>query len=350
MKKRLSPETFGIPVKEMKNGFYSDKYFARTRDILNNDKNHSVVVMQVFSKGDGILCGIDEAIAILRLCAEDSGKIKINALYDGNRVSNGETVLTIEGDYSGFAHLETIYLGVMARGTSIASAVHEVVEAAQGKTVLFFSARFDHYRTQLADGYAAFVGGAHEVSTDANGFLHGVQGIGTIPHGLIAAYNGNTLAACKAFINHTSPDVELIALVDFDNDCINTSLQVARHFKGKLWGVRLDTAGDIRDVSVIAVGNDSFGVCPELVWKVRRSLDREGFGRVKIIISGGFNKERIKRFVGLDIPFDAVGVGSSFLKKRIDFTADIVMVNGKPCAKKGRKYSPNPRLEAADFY
>ena len=301
--------------------------------------------MQVFTRKNSVLCGVDEAVAVLKLCSEDPETVKIRALYDGDRVSKGETVLTIEGDYSGFAHLETVYLGALARGTSLATAVRETVENAAGKPVMFFSARFDHYTVQSVDGYAAFIGGAAGVSTDANGLIQGVEGVGTIPHSLIAAFDGNTVSACKAFRNYIDPKVTLIALVDFDNDCIGTSLEVAQYFGKRLWGVRLDTSGDMRDVSVTSGGKNTFGVTPELVRKLRKALDEKDFYWVKIVLSGGFNSEKIKRFISLEAPFDAVGVGSSFYKKKIDFTADIVVVNGKPCAKAGRSLNPNPRLE-----
>jgi nicotinate phosphoribosyltransferase len=238
-----------------------------------------------------------------------------------------------------------VYLGVLSRGTSVATAVHEVVGTAKGKAVLFFSSRFDHYLVQSYDGYAAHVGGARGVSTDANGSFFGKPGIGTIPHALIAAYKGDNLAACNAFRTQMPPCVDLIALVDFQNDCIGTSLAAASRFGKELWGVRLDTAGDLRDISVTGRGADSFGVCPELVFKLRDALDAEGYTWVRIVVSGGFNREKIKEFIGMNVPFDAVGVGSAFFKERIDFTADVVLVNGKPCAKVGRAVRPNNRLE-----
>jgi len=347
--KRISPEKFSIPVEMIKKGFYTDKYFVRTREVLLAEKNHNEVLMQIFPRDDGYICGVDEASAIIHLCSDNPEKIKINALYDGDKISKNETVMTIEGDYSSFAHLETIYLGILARGSSVATSVKEVVDAANGKPVLFFSSRFDYYPTQIIDGYAALIAGASGVSTDANGYLLGVEGTGTIPHALIASYNGDTVNACRAFYENTPDDVNLIALIDFDNDCIGTSLKVARYFKEKLWGVRCDTAGDLRDKSVTPIGQDSFGVCPELIYKLRKKLDSEGFNWVKIVVSGGFNAEKVERFVKLDVPFDAVGVGSYFFRKRIDFTADVVMVNGKPLAKVGRQYNPNSRLSIVNF-
>ncbi len=110
-------------------------------------------------------------------------------------------------------------------------------------------------------------------------------------------------------------------------------------------GVRLDTAEDVRDRSVTGKRKDSCGVCPELVFKTRKALDKHGFDYVKIIISSGFNEEKIRKFIKLKVPFDAVGVGSALFREKIDFTADVVKVNGKPCPKVGRKYLPNPRLK-----
>ncbi|MCK4339869.1 MAG: nicotinate phosphoribosyltransferase [Candidatus Cloacimonetes bacterium] len=345
MKKRLNPAVFNIPVTKIKSGWYSDKYFVRTREILRADNHHPRVLMQVWCRKDGVLCGIDEAIAILQLCTDKPDELVIKALYDGDEVKVGETVMTIEGDYSTFAHLETVYLGVMARPTSVATAVKKVVKAASGKQVLFFPARFDHYRIQATDGYAAYVSGALGVSTDAQTAWWGGEAMGTVPHGLIAAYAGDTVTAAKTFDKYILDDVKRIVLVDFDNDCIGTSLKVAKALGKKLWGVRFDTARDLRDKSVNSKTKDSYGVCTELCFKAKKIFDKAGFGFIKIVVSGGFNEERIKKFIKEDVPFDAIGVGSALFKEKIDFTADIVMVNGKPCAKVGRKYNPNPRLE-----
>jgi len=346
---RLKPSIFNIPAKKIRSGWYSDKYFVRTRDILLKANHHPKALMQVFTRGDGIACGIDEAIAILRLCATNPKKLKIRALYDGDRMRKGETVMTVEGDYSTFAHLETVYLGVLARRSSIATAVKRVVETSAGKQVLFFPARFDHYAVQTGDGYAAFISGALGVSTDAQASWWGVEGLGTVPHGLIAAYNGDTAKACLEFDKHIPKSIKRIALVDFQNDCVKTSLEVAGALGRKLWGVRLDTAGDVRDRSVRSRSRSSFGVCPELARNVRKALDENGFKRIKIVISSGFDAEKIKRFIRLKVPFDAVGVGSALFKERTDFTADIVKLNGKPCAKVGRTYKPNRRLKTVKF-
>jgi nicotinate phosphoribosyltransferase len=343
--KRLKPSVFDIPVNKIKSGWYSDKYFVRTKKILEKDDNHTRALMQVFCRKGAVVCGLDEAIAVLKLCADRPEELVIKALYDGDRVNAGETVMTIEGDYSTFAHLETVYLGVIARPTAVATAVRKVVKAAKGKKVLFFPARFDHYRVQTTDGYAAFISGALGVSTDAQGLWWGEKGLGTVPHGLIAAYGGDTVKATIAFDKYMPKDIQRIVLVDFENDCIGTSLKVAEALGRRLWGVRFDTAEDVRDVSVRGRGKDSYGVCPELVFRARKALDKYGYKHVKIIISSGFNEEKIKRFIKLKVPFDAVGVGSALMREKIDFTADVVKVSGKPLAKIGRKYNHNRRLK-----
>ena len=343
--KRLDPSVFDIPAKKIKAGWYSDKYFVRTKKILEKDNNHNRALMQVFCRKDATVCGLDEAIAILKLCSDRPEKLVIRALYDGDEVKAGDTVMTIEGDYSTFAHLETVYLGVISRPTAIATAVKKVVKAARRKKVLFFPARFDHYRVQTTDGYAAFISGALGVSTDAQGLWWGEKGLGTVPHGLIAAYKGDTVKAALAFDKYMPKDIQRIVLVDFDNDCIGTSLKVAEALGDRLWGVRFDTAEDVRDISVRGKSKSSYGVCPELAFKARKAFDKAGFKKLKIVISSGFNEKKIKKFIKLKVPFDAVGVGSALMKGKVDFTADVVKINGRSCVKVGRGYKPNRRLK-----
>lgn len=342
--KRLPPGVFNIPAEKIRSGWYSDKYFVRTQQVLLKDRHHPFVTVQVFCRQHATVCGLDEAIAVLKLCSRAPAKLEIRALYDGDNIAPWEPVLHIKGDYANFCHLETVYLGIISRRTSVATAVKKVVQAAKGKQVFFFPARFDHFAVQTGDGYAAFISGALGVSTDANAAWWGEEGFGTIPHGLIAAYAGDTVKAAEIFDRHVSKSIKRVVLVDFENDCVKTALAVAGKLGKQLWAVRLDTSGDLRDESVVPHDERSLGVCPELVWNVRKALNREGFPWVKIVVSGGFTKARIEEFIKLRVPFDAVGVGSAFLREKIDFTADVVMTDGKLCAKAGRSFSENKRL------
>jgi nicotinate phosphoribosyltransferase len=204
--------------------------------------------------------------------------------------------------------------------------------------VMFFGARDDVLWTQAGDGLSAMVGGVKMVSTEAQASLFGGTAVGTIPHALIAAFGGDTVKATKRFAE-TIEGVDVIALVDYDNDCVKTSLEVARALDDRLWGVRLDTAENMVDKSVFSQMGDfkPTGVNASLVWNVRNALDTEGYGDVKLIVSGGFDAERIHAFEEEGVPVDGYGVGAALFDGRFDFTADIVQVNGKAQAK--------PRLE-----
>jgi nicotinate phosphoribosyltransferase len=404
-KERLPVDKFDIPIHKIRRGYYSAVYFWREKMILEKLEYAKKVLMQIFQKNQAVLCGTDEATAILKLCSgyyqfpeiayklfdqyktqeqlirklSISGRyqeleqamtkkvrmevelnsmwvntaedLEIRSLYDGDKIEPWETVMTIGGLPQYFAHLESIYLGILARRTLVATNVAGVVEAAQGKPILFFADRFDHYENQTGDGYAAMCGGAKAVATDVMGEWWGVRGGGTMPHALIACFNGNTVEASLEFAKKY-PSTDCISLVDFNNDCANTALEVANTFEAeglKLWGVRLDTSENMIDESIIRnnqLGREKpTGVNPLLVNNVRKVLDRNGHDNVKISVSGGFNQEKIAYFEKNKIPVDAYGCGSSLLKGSNDFTADIVMVDGELCSKKGRKYNPNPRLE-----
>lgn len=421
-KRRLDPKVFKVPIDRIRGNYYSDIYFARYVEVLKKDNRHPIVLYQFFPRKDCVVAGLDEALAILRFATgyykdEEKAKelfkeilgldrmiqaaavdmdtdaviaytkkkwdlrlkldslwidkweeIEIRALYDGDEAKEWEPIMVIEGDPTYFGYLETVLLGVIARATSTATAVREVVKAARGKPVLYFSARFDHYWVQATDGYAAICGGAFGVSTDANADYWGVESMGTMPHALIAAYDGSTEAAAIAFDKHMPENVRRIVLVDWDNDVIGTTFRVVKAFyeyhmkkpfklgetdpspiigegKGKIWGVRFDTSGNMRDVSVVPRDESSLGVCPELVWRARQEFDRVGLKDLKIVVSGGFDAKKIELFELLNVPADVYAVGSKLLRQKVDITADVVEVNGKPCAKAGRFKRDLSRLE-----
>ena len=402
---RLAAWIFELPVVELRAGYRAAVYFDRSRRILAAEGDDTEVTIQVFQRADGMVaCGIDEALAVLALgagsfrdpaaadaafaaylAARDAarqarsrggdawvagvraqveaeaafdrhwlpaapGQLRVSALRDGDRVDTWEPVIELTGPYRLVAHLESVYLGVLARRTLVASNVRQVVDAAGGKPVLFFADRFDHWATQGGDGYAAFVGGAQGVATDAQAAWWGERGLGTIPHALIATFGGDTVAAVAAFARQF-PGVPLIALVDFDNDSVATSLACARAFGERLWGVRLDTSGTMVDRALWSEMGDfaPTGVNRRLVEKVRQALDAEGFDHVRVIVSGGFTAERIAAFEATGVPVDSYAVGSSLLKGSADYTADVVLREGRPCAKVGRVHRPSARLQPVDL-
>ena len=351
-RQRLAPEIFDLPVEKMRAGWYTDAYFNHARDALLADGRHPRVVMQVFQKANAWLGGMDEAIAILKLCAHEHDGLVIRALHDGDRIEPWEVVLTIEGDYTAFAHLETVYLGTLARRTLITTNVVHVLEAANGKPIIFMPARHDHHRVQTGDGYAAYVAGRIVgaeigVTTDEQASWWGGRGIGTVPHSLIAAYGGDTVLAARKFADWAPGAMNVTVLVDFDNDSVRTALAVADELGGRLWGVRLDTSESLVDRSLWDELGDftPTGVNERLVRKVREALDASGHDRVRIVASGGFTVDKIRDFEERGVPVDAYGVGSSLIRGSNDFTADVVVTDGKPSGKVGRTLRENPRLE-----
>ena len=359
-RQRLDPAVFRLPVDRIRSGYYSDAYFVYTKQVLEAENYHPRVTMQVFQKRHSLLGGIDEAIAVLKLCSGHRGadgewvvgwdQLDVHALCEGDPVSPRESVLMIEGDYSLFAHLETVYLGCLARRSLIMGNVAEVVEAAQGKQIFYFPARHDHWLVQTGDGWSAHVAGAIGVSTDAQASWWGGRGMGTVPHGLIAAYGGDTVRAARVFAEHFAQEMSVTVLVDFENNSLKTALEVADALGPQLWGVRLDTSEDLVDRSLWSElgGFRPTGVNPRLVEKVRFGLDEAGHRGVKIVASGGFDAQRIREFESAAVPVDAYGVGSSLIRGSNDFTADVVLLEGRPCAKEGRWYAPNPRLEKVE--
>jgi nicotinate phosphoribosyltransferase len=355
-RERLAPSVFRLPVEKIRDGYYSDAYFNHTKSLLELENHHPRVLMQVFQRRESILGGVDEAVAVLKQGAgrRDPGgrwvpgfkDLEVQALHEGDEIGPWETVMTIEGDYSLFAHLETVYLGCMARRTLIMRNVREVVDAARGKPILYFPARHDHWLVQTGDGWSAHVAGAIGVSTDAQASWWGGRGVGTVPHGLIAAYGGDTVRAAAVFAKQFAADMNVTVLVDFENDSVRTALEVADALGPDLWGVRLDTSDKLADVALQRRhGADApKGVAPDLVRLTREALDEAGFRDVRIVVSGGFNAQRICEFEDAGVPVDAYGVGSSLIRGSNDFTADVVMVEGRPCAKVGREYRPNERL------
>lgn len=364
----------------MADGYYSDRYFVLTAKTIAHAGLDPVVTVQLFAKRKGILAGVYEALRMLQTqlainprtgSRYDFDELTIDTLVDGDVVMPWEPVMHITGPYLAFAHLETDYLGVIARRTLIATNVRRVIDAANGKPVIFMGARHDDWRVQTADGFAAKVGGIASVSTDANGAWWGGGGVGTMPHSMIASFGGDVVRATLQFARYcrdSALNIDVVSLTDYHNDVIGDSLTVARAMRdefgdGALWGVRIDTSEKLVDRSLEAQAmrfpeRRLNGVCPELVVLLRSALDAEGFGYVRIGVSGGFHVRKIERFESEHVPVDFYGVGSSLLghnngdadglANNFDFTADVVRLNGRAESKVGREERGNASFVRLD--
>jgi nicotinate phosphoribosyltransferase len=323
-------------------GETADVYFERARAILAAERLDPVVTMEIFSRGEGVLCGAEESLAYLReVFSEVNGDHApvVESLHDGDRFGSKEVVMRIEARYSAFGLYETAILGILASGSGWATAARGIVDAAHPIPVIGFGAR--HVHPSVADqmDYASVVGGCIGASTPAGARLAGLAPTGTMPHALVLIF-GDTVRAAEAFDRHIDPNVPRIILVDTFKDEAEEALRVAEALGDRLWGVRLDTPSERGRVT------------PELVKEVRARLDLAGHRAVKIVVSGGMDVERIDTFKAAGAPVDSFAVGSAISKASpIDFTGDLKEIDGRPVAKRGRipGRSENPRLEQIDL-
>ena len=349
--KRLTNKTFKFDSR-LKDGFFSANYFLKTKKIVMGNIPNQIVTMQFFQRdNDVMLCGIDECIALIKEFATNPQDLKVYALNDGDIIQSNEPVLKITGKYEDFCFLESMIDGILARRTSVCTNAYNVMKVLNGKGIINMADRQDEYNTQIGDGYACYVAGLDKDSTDAMGLWWGGKGLGTMPHALIQICGGDILKACDYYLK-TFPNEKVTALIDYHNNVVEDSLQVARHLKEKLNAVRVDTSKALIDHYFDDKDTSSFdphGVCKELIFALREALDKEGFNYVKIIVSSGFDAKKIKEFEDANTPVDIYGVGTSLLKVNIGFTGDLVSLNGKHQAKEGRKEIPSDRLELVEL-
>lgn len=345
IRKRLDPTIFNLPVEKMRTGYYADQDLCRAQQVLLRDRYHPHVLVHLYQEREVVVCGTDEAIAILKLCSgypEAEGgwhagwkELRVMSLYDGERASPGEAVMAIAGDYALFAQLETDLLGVLARRTRVATNTTAVVEAAGGKPVLFFPARFDHHLMQTGDGYAAYISGALGVGTDAQGAWWGRPGMVTVPPSFIACYGGDAVRAAEAFARYLEEEVNLIVPVEG----VEQALAVAGRLGRCLWGVRLDWGEETPE--------RPWPSDLQAVWRLRRALDRAGGEFVRIVVSGDLTPEKIRTLEEVGAPADAYAVGRFLLQGDFAYYAEVVEVDGRPCARPARS-RPNPRLSPVE--
>ena len=329
------------PSNEILSGDSADVYFARAESILEREGLDPMVVMEIFGREDGILCGLDEAKNLLAhaLADADPAEVTVEALNDGDEVVAKEVVLRIRARYRRFGLYETAILGMLAQSTGWATAARECVEAAAPQPVISFGARHVHPDITDVLDYAAIVGGCVGASTPAGARLAGLSPTGTMPHALVLIF-GDTVEAALAFDRDLEADVPRIVLIDTFKDEAEEALRVAHALGDRLYGIRLDTPAERGRVTA------------ELVTEVRARLDQAGFEHVKIVVSGGLTPDRIHYFKEHGARVDNFAVGSYISGAApIDFTGDIKEIDGRPIAKRGRipGLTDSPRLRLVNL-
>ena len=336
-----------VTPRNSKNIKYVANYFFIADEIIEKYKPDSIVTMQFFQRKEtAILAGMNEALQFLK-DNTDIKKYKIKYLPEGSKIKALEPVLELEGHYIDFGIFEGVIDGILARSTSIATNAWECKQAAKKKDVIYMGDRGDHYMNQEVDGLAVEVGGLVGHSTMAGSRGNEEVIFGSIPHALIQHFDGDIVAAMKAYKDVFPNEKDLVALVDFSNDVIKDSLAVLKVFGKQLNGVRVDTSKNMIDHMFDKEKNkEKFkGVNPEQIKRLRKALDENGGKHVRIIVSSGFTPEKIAMFEKEKTPVDAYGVGEHILKINIGFTCDAVKNNGKNIAKEGRGYRNNPKLK-----
>ena len=389
----MENEKFNLPEKHEK---YEDKYFLRTKHILEQEGINPLVRAQVMiRKGPGKVYGMDEALAILEKYSplvKHGGRVL--ALREGADYAARETLMLIEAPIQDIVDLETMYLGVLSAETTEANDKHnvdlkqvrkkaeDITKLIEGRPALYMGARHWRYDKDAAITRAAFDGGLTGASTDAGAETGGQVGAGTTPHVLENVMAGRygrenaVLETLLAFDRHIDKKVPRIILCDYRNKEITDTLACARALGDRLWGPRIDTCGEnlgegalefpdeekleglVGKKITIPVQDQKYwfgkGVTVTGVYAMRKALDNNGYKNMKIALSSGFAKpEKVAAFVaaekilGVKL-FDLLGVGQLFESRAAKM--DIVAVedtneNFVPIAKTGRGYNPNPRLE-----
>ena len=270
-----------------------------------------------------VFAGLEEALSLL-----EKLPVKVRALEEGSVFYPYEPVMEIRGLYRDFCVYETADLGLLCQATGIATQAARFKKLADGRLVASFGARRMHPAIAPMIERNAYVGGCDGVAVVKSGELIGQDPMGTAPHALVLLM-GSTVEALKACDEVLDPSVKRVALIDTFLDEKFECLNVAQALGDKLYAVRFDTPGSRR--------GDFFRILEEARWE----LDLRGFGHVKMFVSGGLEEEDIETLN----PFvDAYGIGTAISSSKVvDFSMDIVEIDGKPAAKRG-KWSGAKRL------
>ena len=315
---------------DIKSGRTTDVYFTRTKRVLEAKGMTGVrVAAEVTTSsipggsGWGVLAGVEEAARLF-----EGTPVNVYSMPEGSVFRPGDhrgmraPVMVVEGSYYDFCELETPLIGFLCQESGVASRAAAVRLAAGDKPVVAFGARRAHPALAPALDRAAFIGGLDGVSTVLGAEVIGEEPMGTMPHSLMIVF-GDQVKAWKAYDETLGEEVPRVALVDTYWDEKVEAVRAAEALEGRLSGVRLDTPGSRR------------GDFPTIIREVRWELDLRGFEDVGIFVSGGLDAEAVVRLG--EAGADGFGVGTWVsCAPPVDFALDIVEVEGKPAAKRGK--------------
>ena len=340
--------------RDLLNKAYTSHYFIKTCKIIElHAPSHSVIMQFThFSKTPIMVCGTSEVLALLEFCLsrKELKQLKIYYVPDGHVIEPKEALFAIEGPCEIFGWLENIIDSILARRSSVATNCYNVLNVINDEQkVIYMSDRSDDYSLQPYDGYAAAVGGMQYFVTQKQvEFLKDInyecKVMGSMPHALIQQNNGRVDLACEMFAQ-TFPNDPLIAVIDYNNNVLN-DLEQLRYMFDRLYAVRIDTAKDLIDNSLLSTfdnvrNHDLHGCNPYLIDLVREYLDNNGGEHIKIIASSAIDLNSIKNFNKHNSAIDFYGIGTYLTHLSIHITADLVCLDNVYGAKVGCKIAKN---------
>jgi nicotinate phosphoribosyltransferase len=315
--------------KDVIDGKITDVYFERTLKILKAKKINPVVKAEFIAKSLpenwpwAIFAGLEEAIYLMKHLP-----IKVRAMKEGTVFYPYEPVMEIEGRYQDFCVYETAILGLICQASGVATKAARFKKLAGDRVVISFGARRMHPILAPMIERNAYIGGCDGVSVVKSGEIIGEDPMGTMPHALIICM-GSTVDAIKAYDEVLEPKLKRVALIDTFLDEKFECLNVAEALGEKLFAVRFDTPSSRR-------GN-FYRILEECRWE----LDMRGYKHIKFYVSGGIKEEDVPE---LNPVVDGYGIGTSISNAPVvDYAMDIMEVEGKPQAKRG-KWSGSKRV------
>ncbi|MEJ2725791.1 MAG: nicotinate phosphoribosyltransferase [Deltaproteobacteria bacterium] len=308
--------------KQIKDGLVTDVYFERTEKILRAKGIDKEVRAEFIAKGLpgkwnwAVFAGVEECAELLQNLPVD-----VRIMKEGTLFHPFEPVMEIRGKYLDFGRYETALLGLICQASGVATMAARCRKAAAHRPVVSFGARRMHPTVAPMVERNAYIGGCNGVAVGLGARLVGQEPVGTMPHALILIM-GNTVEATKAFNEIIEPEVDRVSLIDTFNDEKIEALNVAEALGKDLFALRLDTPGSRR--------GDFLQIMEEVRWE----LDLRGYKHVKLFLSGGLDEYQILKY---NARADAYGVGTAISDAPVvDFSMDIMEVDGKPVAKRGK--------------
>jgi nicotinate phosphoribosyltransferase len=245
------------------------------------------------------------------------------ALREGSLFFRDEPILEVTAPIPEAQLVETYIINQINMQASLATKAARCVHAAGGRNLLDFSLRRTH-GTDAGNkvARASYLAGFDATSNVLAGKLYDIPISGTMAHSFVTSFQ-EEIDSFRVFAE-TFPEKTVLLIDTYDTiSGARKAAQVAREMAGrghKLTGVRLDS-GDMAELSK----------------EVRRILQEEGVGDVKIFASGAFDEYKIADLLARGAEVDGFGVGTklgvSADAPYTDMAYKLVQYDGRPVLK-----------------